>query len=140
GRSGRRGWTSRSLPPWVLRGARLQDAAADLVFLDTLEQGAEVALAETFIALALDELEEDRPDYGSGETLEQHFGFPAFDHAFTVDQDAILLQLVKRLAVTRNALIDLVVIGIGCPRHEFEAVAVERFDRNVKIVAAERHV
>src|SRR3546814_7794264 len=38
----------------------LQHAALDLVALDALEQGLEVAFAEAFVALALDDLEEDR--------------------------------------------------------------------------------
>jgi hypothetical protein len=37
-------------------------AAADLVELDGLEQRLEVALAEALVALALDDLEEDRAD------------------------------------------------------------------------------
>src|SRR5690606_2154280 len=51
--------------------ARLQDAAADLVEFDRLEQGLEVALAEALVALALDELEEDRPDRVLAEDLQQ---------------------------------------------------------------------
>ena len=49
----------------VGRLLRRQHAAADLVELDALEQGAEIALAEALVALALDELEEDRADHGS---------------------------------------------------------------------------
>src|SRR5690348_6468648 len=49
-------------------------AAADLVFLDRLEQGAEIAFAEALIALALNEFEEDRPEHGAGENLQQHLG------------------------------------------------------------------
>src|SRR5215470_18016730 len=51
----------------------LQHAAADLVFLDRFEQRLEIALAESVIALALDELEEDRPDRVGRENLQQHF-------------------------------------------------------------------
>jgi hypothetical protein len=40
----------------------LEDPAAHLVQLDGLEQRLEVAFAESVIALALNELEEDRPD------------------------------------------------------------------------------
>src|SRR5690606_36419395 len=40
--------------------APLQDAALHLVAFDGLEQGLEVAFAEAFVALALDDLEEDR--------------------------------------------------------------------------------
>ena len=37
-----------------------QDSAPDLVLLDGLEQRLKVALAETLIAFALDDLEEDQ--------------------------------------------------------------------------------
>src|SRR5512146_1843247 len=45
-----------------LRVVRLQYPAPDLVEFDRLEQGAEVAFAEALVALALDDLEEDRSD------------------------------------------------------------------------------
>ena len=48
----------------LLSRIHLDDAAAYLVFLDAFEQGAEIAFAEAFVALALDELEEDRSDDG----------------------------------------------------------------------------
>src|SRR6185503_18788788 len=41
------------------RSRCLQHAPADLVLLDRFEQCPEIALTETFIALALDELEKD---------------------------------------------------------------------------------
>src|SRR3954470_23670224 len=41
-------------------GARLQHASAHLVELDRFKQRLEVAFAEAFVALALDELEKDR--------------------------------------------------------------------------------
>ena len=43
--------------------AGLEDAAPHLIFLDALEQRPEIALAEAFIAFALDEFKEDRPDH-----------------------------------------------------------------------------
>src|SRR3546814_5033058 len=49
----------------------LQHAALDLVALDALEQGLEVAFAEAFVALALDDLEEDRAERVRGEDLQQ---------------------------------------------------------------------
>ena len=49
----------------------LQHAAANLVGFDAFEQGAEIALAEALIALALDDLEEDRADGVLGEDLQQ---------------------------------------------------------------------
>src|SRR6202521_504054 len=66
---------------WLRRALHLQHAAADLVFLDRFEQRLEIAFAETVVALALDELEEDRPDGVGGENLQQHLGMAAIDHA-----------------------------------------------------------
>jgi hypothetical protein len=40
----------------------LEDAAAFLVSLNRLEQGPEVAFSKTFVALALNEFEEQRSD------------------------------------------------------------------------------
>ena len=45
--------------------------ALHLVALDAFEQRLEVAFAETFIALALDDFEEDRPDRIGSEDLQQ---------------------------------------------------------------------
>jgi len=73
--------------PSLRRGGR-QHPAADLIFLDRLEQRAEIALAEALVALALDELEEDRPEHGAGEYLQQYLGQAAVNHAFAVDQHA----------------------------------------------------
>jgi ABC-type arginine/histidine transport system permease subunit len=50
---------------------RLQHAPPDLVQLDRLEQRPEIALAEALVALALDDLEEDRADLVLGEYLQQ---------------------------------------------------------------------
>ena len=64
-------------------------SARVLLALDGLEERLEVALAEAVVALALDELEEDRPDRVRREYLQQHLGVVAIDHALAVDQDAI---------------------------------------------------
>src|SRR5205085_7425448 len=85
----------------------LQHAAADLVFLDRFEQRLEVALAETVVALALDELEEDRTDRVRGENLQQHLGLAAIDDALAVDQDAVGLEPWHVLAMFWQAGIDL---------------------------------
>src|SRR5258708_36703126 len=53
---------------------RVEHAAPDLVELDRFEEGREIALAETLVALALDDLEEDRPDHRRGEHLQPHPG------------------------------------------------------------------
>ncbi len=47
------------------------DPAAHLIKLDALEQGFEIAFAEAFVALALDDLEEDRANHVLGEDLQQ---------------------------------------------------------------------
>ena len=61
--------------PSACRGGELrlgsQHAALHLVALDALEQRLEVAFAEAFVALALDDLEEDRADRVLGEDLQQ---------------------------------------------------------------------
>src|SRR5688572_29835154 len=59
----------------------LQHAPLDLIGLDRLEQGLEVAFAEAVVALALDELEEDRPDRRLAEPLQQDLRVAAFDDA-----------------------------------------------------------
>jgi hypothetical protein len=41
-----------------------QHTALDLIFLNGLEQGLEIALAEAVITLSLNKLEENRSDYG----------------------------------------------------------------------------
>ena len=75
-----------SVISWIsLCGGVFQHTAADLIFFDTLEQRAKVAFAETFIALPLDEFKEDGADDGFRESLQQHLGHAAFDHAFAVD-------------------------------------------------------
>src|SRR5512137_1886386 len=48
-----------------------QRAAADLVALEAFEQRLEVAFAEALVVLALDELEEHRPQQRLGEDLQQ---------------------------------------------------------------------
>src|ERR1700757_205279 len=50
----------------------LEYATPDLVQLDRLEERPEVTLAEALVALALDDLEEDRSDDGGRENLQQH--------------------------------------------------------------------
>src|SRR5581483_12424582 len=67
----------------------LQDATLHLIALDRFEQRLEVAFAETFIALALDDLEKDRADHVVGEDLQQQalLGF-----LIRIDQDLVLRQ------------------------------------------------
>src|ERR1700704_7025823 len=88
----------------------LQHAATNLVELDRFEEGAEIALAEAFVAAALDDLEEDGPDHGLGEDLQQE---PAALGRRAVDQDAVGGQTLQVLAVTRQALVELLELGFG---------------------------
>src|SRR5690606_31673751 len=72
------------------RGGRvppLQHAALHLVALDRLEQRLEVALAEAFVALALDDLEEDRAEGVLAEDLQQ---LALLGLRVGVDQDRVL--------------------------------------------------
>ena len=106
---------------------RFQHAAAELVFLDGDEQRPEIALAETLVALALDELEEDRPDRIRREYLQQHLGHAAFlgterDCALAVDQDSIALKPGDVLAMTRDAMVDPLVVGVRRRRHEVQPI------------------
>src|SRR6185436_9187966 len=100
-----------ALPRWR------QSAAADLVLLDRFEQRAEIALPEPLVALALDDLEEDRPDHRLGEYLEQQ-ALPLAGSA--VDQNLVALEPRQILAVARQAGIDCLVIGLR-HRHERDA-------------------
>src|SRR5262245_66263612 len=113
-----------------------QNAAADLIELDRFEQGAEIALAETLVAAALDDLEEDRTDHRLGEDLQQE---PAALGRRAVDQDAVGGEALQILAVARQAGVDLLVVGVGhgLERHALE---LERLDGLVDAVGAERDV
>src|SRR5262245_42001117 len=92
----------------ITRGSN--DTSADLVEFDGLEQGLEVSFAETFVALALDDLEEDRPDDIGGEDLQQNaFGV----RAVAVDEDTPPPQLLEVFPVARDARVDAFVIGLG---------------------------
>src|SRR5690348_5792711 len=90
----------------TFNGARLairvcvEHAAANLVELDRFEEGAEITLAETVVALTLDDLEEDRPDHRRGEYLQQQAS--AFDRR-AVYQDAMAAQALDVLAVPGQA-------------------------------------
>ena len=110
------------------RVPHLQHAPANLIFLDRFEQRLEIALAETVVALALDELEEDRPDRVRRENLQQHLGVAAVDDALAVDQDAVALQAGDVLAVLRQARVDLLEIGIRRRRHERQTICAQRLD------------
>src|SRR6185312_248000 len=88
----------------------LQNPALHLVPFDTLEQRLEISLAETFVALALDDLEEDRADAVLGEDLQQQ---ALLRFLVGVDQDLVLRQPRHVLAVPGDALVDHLEIGVG---------------------------
>src|SRR3954471_5933687 len=116
-----------------MRARRRDDAAADLVELDRLEQSLEIALAEALVALALDDLEEDRADHILGEDLEEE-AFAGLGRS--VDQDAALAHLGDVVVVAGNALVDHVVIGFGAVL-ELDAVRPQRIDGGEDIVGGE---
>src|SRR5690606_5453937 len=80
---------------------------------------------ETFVTLALDELEKDGADHGLREDLQQDLGHAAIHDAFAVDQDSVLLHAVDRLLVAGNALERFLVVSVRRPRHELKAVGGE---------------
>src|SRR5437762_13151561 len=87
---------------------RLQHSASDLIQLDRLEQRTEAAFAESFIALALDDLEKDRAVDGRREYLQQHFvlGWRA------VEKNAVALQARNILLVSRQSRRQQVVVRV----------------------------
>src|SRR3954454_4721890 len=89
----------------------LQHTPANLIFLDRFEQRLEIALAKAVVALALDELEEDRTDRIGREDLQQHLCLATIDHALAIDQNAVALQAGDILAVSRQPRIDFFEVG-----------------------------
>jgi hypothetical protein len=108
----------------------------DLVEFDRLEQGAEIAFAETLVALALDDLEEDRSDHVLGEDLQQQLALGVV--AVAIDQDAQAAQFVEVLAVVRQAPVDQFVVGPDGVLERDAGVACA--GPSVDIVGAERDV
>src|SRR5690606_23517947 len=77
----------------------LQHNPLHLVALDAFEQGLEVAFAEAFVALALDDLEEDRAERVGGEDLQQ---LALLGLGIGIDQDPVPGQAREVLAVVGN--------------------------------------
>src|SRR6266446_10298944 len=124
---------------WVdLRGR--EDPAPNLVFLDRLEQRLEISLTEAIIALPLDELEEDRADHGLGENLQQDLRFAALDHALAVNEDSMLLHALDRFGVAAYPREAFLVIGIGRPGHELQAVGRKPVGPVINRFGADRDV
>src|SRR5579872_3784229 len=97
----------------------LQHAAPDLIPLHAHEQRAEVALAEALVAATLDDLEEYGADERAREDLQQ------IAPVCAIEQDAALLQLLHRLSVARQPLLQHVVVRIRRGRHEREPAGVK---------------
>src|ERR1044072_5785781 len=95
-----------------------QHTSAHLVQLDRFEQGLEVAFAETLVALALNDLEEDRPDDVLREDLQQQ---PLALLRVVFDQDAALAQLLQILAVAADPRVHALII---CVRRVLELDAL----------------
>src|SRR6185503_16124308 len=112
------------------------DTPADLVEFDGFEQCLEIALAETLVALALDDFEEDGPDDIGRENLQQH----AFaGGAVAVDEDAPLAQLFDLLVVSRHPRVDTLVIGLRRVL-ESDATAPQHIDGAIDVVGGQRDV
>src|ERR1044071_4157395 len=126
--------TSAHWGPAIRSGLRRDHAAPDLVEVDGLEQGLEVALAEALVALALDQLEEDRPDHVLGEDLQQQALALA---GRAVDQDAVGAQAVDVLAVARQARVDAVEVGVDGVL-EGDATLAHGLDGVVDVARAQR--
>src|SRR5258708_36676280 len=96
---------------------RGKDTPPDLIFLDRFKEGAEIAFTKAFIALALDKLEEDRPQHGAGENLQQQ-AVAAIFKALAIDQNATAFHPTKRFAGMRQTLRDLLLIVDGRRGHD----------------------
>jgi hypothetical protein len=94
------------LPRW--RAFRSDHAAAHLIELDRFEQRLEIALAEALVALALDDLEEYRPENIGREDLQQNAILRR-----AIDQNAPTLKLGQVLLVARDAARNAVLVGVG---------------------------
>src|SRR5207247_6501676 len=113
-----------------------EDAAADLVALDRFKKGAEIALAEPLIALALDDLEKDRADHGFGEDLQEQ---PLTLRRRAVDQDLVALQSRRILAMAGEPRVDRLVIALR-HRHEMDAAPAQFLDCLVDVARGQRDV
>src|SRR5262249_33932002 len=113
----------------------LEYATPNLVQLDRFEERPEIAFAEALIALALDDLEEDRPDDCRGEDLQQHL----VGDRRAVDQDTVFLQARAVLLVSGQTLRQQIVIGFRrvLERH---APSAQQLHGRVDVVGAERDV
>jgi hypothetical protein len=88
----------------------LQHPTPHLLQLDRLERGTEITLTEAFVALALDDLEENRADDILRENHQQHTLTLA---RIAIDQDRPFLQSLERLAMTLHPRVHTLVIAVG---------------------------
>src|SRR5258708_28059990 len=117
-----------------LDDAVLDHAAALLMELDGFEQRLKIPFAEGLVALALNDLEEDRADRILGENLQQDPGF-----VVAVDENSATLKLGHRFTVTFHPRIDTFVVGRGSFL-EFDAAAAQGIHRLVDIVGTQGDV
>src|SRR5436190_10912192 len=103
------------------------------------EQRAEIALAESLVALPLDDLEEDRADDGLGEDLQQLVLVVVLVHALAVDEDLVALQAREVLAVVGHAGVDAIVVGVR-RAEETDLARLQRLHGGVDVLAGERDV
>src|SRR5262249_10155184 len=115
-------------------GCDLDDAAADLIELDRLEERLEVAVAEALVALALDDLEEDRAEEVLGEDLEKE----TFRDA-AVDEDLVRLHAGDVLTVAGDALVDELVVRVDRVLED-HATLTELLDRSEDVFRRQREV
>src|SRR5271167_1686097 len=101
--------SAQAMPRVIARPLALQHAAADLIELDRLKQSLEIALAKTLVALALDDLEEDRPNDRRREYLQEHLVLGRR----TVEKYSILLQPHGVLSVIRQPGREHIVVRVG---------------------------
>src|SRR5512140_1023777 len=114
------------------------DAPPHLIALERLEQRFEIALAESLVALALDELEEHGAEERLREDLQQQALAAAFGRA--VEQDAARAEVGDVLAVTGQALVEHLVIRVRGRLHERYAARAEPIEGVEQIVGEQRDV
>ena len=90
----------RACPPALFTPGRgkSDDAAAYLLEFDGFKESLEVALAEAFVALALDDFEENRAEYIGREDLQENAVLRR-----SINENAAARKLRQVLLVTRDA-------------------------------------
>ena len=91
------------------RSRLLDNTSSHLIQLNTIEQRLEIAFAKAFVAFALDNLEENRPDHILSEYLQQK---PLPLGRGAVNQDAAGAQRIHIFAVAGKAFINQIKITL----------------------------